>query len=493
MAKKKKQNVKNRSMMKNAGFYFSLIYGVLTSIFIIQTVTMNVVPMKYAIPLVIVLLLVAVGLTYLQLGKRMNKVNKMLGKILIIILSVILCVGNWYIFKTSSAFRRMTGATTDTSVVSVVVLKDSSFKVIEDLANKDIATITLGDMEIQNEALAELSKDIDINQKKYDSFNKLGDALYDGGVDAILLNESTRGSFEDKYPKFDSETRIVKQYTFTKEAEDLSKNVNVTEEAFNIYITGIDTYGTIATVSRSDVNMIATVHPKTRQVLLTSIPRDYYVPQTCQGNQNDKLTHTGIFGVSCTINTAEQFLNVDINYYARVNFSSLVNIVDSLGGVSVDSPVSFTTRHGRYAINVGENYMDGDKALGFVRERYSLAGGDRDRGKNQMRVLTAIIQKAASPAIVTNYASMMDAVGGSFQTNMSQGEMNSLIKMQLGDMGGWNIKQYSLNGVGETNWSPANGFNSYVMVPDQATVQTANALINKVINGEILSNADVAQ
>ncbi|MGX8851846.1 LCP family protein [Amedibacillus sp. YH-ame10] len=493
MTQKNKKSVKKKSLTKNVGFYFAIIYVVLTVLFLFQIFLLNIVPMKYAIPLAIVLVLIAAGLAYLQLGKHMNKVNKILGKILIVLLSVLLGVGNWYMFKTSSAFAKMTGADTDTSVVSVVVMKDSSYESMKDLTDKKLGTITIGDMEVQSEALTDVNKEANMEQVNFASFDKFGDALYNNEVDAILVNESNRGSFEDKHPNFESETRVIKQYTYTKEAKDLSKNVNVTKESFSVYITGIDTYGTIATVSRSDVNMIATVNPKTRQVLLTSIPRDYYVPQTCQGNQKDKLTHTGIYGVSCTIDTTEQFMNIDINYYARVNFSSLVEIVDALGGVTVNSPNAFTSLHGNYNIVVGENYLDGNKALGFVRERYSLPGGDRDRGKNQMLVLSAIIEKATSPAIITGYASIMDAVGGTFQTNMSQGEMNSLIKMQLSDMSGWNIKQFSLNGIGETNWSPANGFNSYVMEPDQATVQTATSLINKVINGEVLSDADVAQ
>ena len=303
-----------------------------------------------------------------------------------------------------------------------------------------------------------------------------------------------RGSFEEKHPEFDTDTKVIKRYTYEKVAKDISKNVDVTNTPFNVYITGIDSYGTIATVSRSDVNMLVTVNPNTKQILMTSIPRDYYVVQPCQDNQKDKLTHTGIFSVSCTIETAENFLNTDINYYARVNFSSLIDIVNALGGITVNSPVSFTTTVGGYSIVAGDNYLDGEKALAFSRERYSLAGGDRDRGKNQMRVVEGMINKAISPAIITRYTSILDAVGGSFQTNMNQSEINSLIRMQLDDMSSWEIFQYSLNGYGSGNtWSPANGFNSYVMQPDQNTVDKANALINKMLNGQTLTQTDVAE
>ena len=156
----------------------------------------------------------------------------------------------------------------------------------------------------------------------------------------------------------------------------------------------------------------------------------------------DKLTHTGIFGVDCTINTMENFMDIDLNYYARVNFSSVVDIVDALGGITVNSPFAFTayTNHSVH-IKKGENHLNGEQTLGFVRERYGLSDGDRERSRNQMRVVEAMINKAISPAIITNYTSIMNAVSGSFQTNMSQSEITSLIKMQLDDMSKWDIKQ----------------------------------------------------
>ena len=488
------RKAKKRSIFKNIGFYFALIYFALTVLLIVQLFILGMIPMKYLIPIIIILVLLAMGLCYLQLGKRLSKLNRILGRIIIVLLSLFLSVGNWYIFKTYHTFGELTDSDKDVSVVSVVVMKDSDYETIEDLAGQNIATTTLGDADVMSNAAKDLNKDISAELKSYNSVDAYGDALYNGEVEAILLNEGMRGSFEEKHPEFDTDTKVIKRYTYEKAAKDISKNVDVTNTPFNVYITGIDSYGTIATVSRSDVNMLVTVNPNTKQILMTSIPRDYYVAQPCQDNQKDKLTHTGIFSVSCTIETAENFLNTDINYYARVNFSSLIDIVNALGGITVNSPVSFTTTVGGYSIVAGDNYLDGEKALAFSRERYSLAGGDRDRGKNQMRVVEGMINKAISPAIITRYTSILDAVGGSFQTNMNQSEINSLIRMQLDDMSSWEIFQYSLNGYGSGNtWSPANGFNSYVMQPDQNTVDKANALINKMLNGQTLTQTDVAE
>ncbi|MEF2783486.1 MAG: LCP family protein [Clostridium sp.] len=484
---KKTHRVKKKPIYKTAGFYFVLLYALLTVGMIIQLFTVNVLPTKYVVIASVILLLLLLGMYLLQMGKRVNKINKVLGKILIVILSVFLGLGNWMLFKTGSAFSRMTGDNTETTVISVVVMKDNNAESIKDVKDGKFGITETGDQEILQKAIVDIEKDAgqSVTTVSYKSYKDIGDDLYEGNIDAIIMDEATRSLFEDNHPKFDSETKIIKSYEYETESKDISKNVNVTEEPFNVYISGIDTYGTISTVSRSDVNMIATVNPNTHQILLTSIPRDYYVPQPCQGNQKDKLTHTGIYGIECTVETVENYFDIDINYYVRVNFSSVVDIVNALGGITVENPVAFTASDGSYSYPAEEVEMDGEMALRFARERYNLAGGDRDRGKNQMRVITGIINKAISPAIITRYTSILDAVSGSFQTNMSNSEMTSLIKMQINEMSGWDIEQISVDGTGNGSaWSPANGFNSWVMEPDVETVQNAVDLINKVENGD---------
>lgn len=490
MAKKK---ANKKSMFKDVGFYFILVYGLLTIGLIVQAITVNVLPMKFLIPVIVVLLLLFLGMYYLQMGKHVNKINKVLGKILIVILSVILGFGNWYLFSTGSAFSRMTSGK-DVSVVSIVVMKDSPIKKFNDLNGKKMGIMSVGDLETQDKALKDVKKDLgsEPTEVKYNSYKTFGDDLYEGKVDAILLNEGSRGMFEDNHSDFDQKTRVVKQYTYKSEAKDISKNVNVTKDPFNVYITGMDTFGTISTVSRSDVNMIVSVNPKTHQILMTGIPRDFYISQTCQANQSDKLTHTGIYGVECTISSVENLMDIELNYYARVNFSSVVDIVDALGGITVESPYSFTTSYGGYQIQQGTNHLNGDQTLGFVRERYAVPDGDRQRSRNQMIAVEAMINKAISPSIITNYSSIMNAVSGSFQTNMSQKEMTDFIKQQLNDMKGWDIKQIQVSGSGSTLYSPANGFNSYVMVPNEATVENAKKLIDKIDSGELITDEDVA-
>lgn len=492
MAKKKK--IQKTPFYKNVGFYFVFVYAILTIAMIVQIATVNIIPMKYAIPIAVIALLILVGMYFLQMGKKISKTNKIFGKILIVILSVFLGIGNWYLFKFGSTSSKITGNDSETSVVSVVVMKNSPVKKVKDLVGKKIGTISTGDVATQKKALKDFTKDLgsDPTTVAYKSYKTYANDLYNGKVDAILLNEGSRGLIEDNHEDFAQKTRVIKKYVYKTKTKDLSKNVDVTKQPFSVYITGIDTYGTIATVSRSDVNMIATINPKTRQILLTSIPRDFYVPQTCQNGQKDKLTHTGIFGVQCTIDTAEKFFGIDLNYYVRVNFSSLIKIVDALGGITVDNSAhEFTAFDGTYFPASKSLKLDGEQALSYSRERKTFAEGDRERGRDQMRVLTGIIHKATSSTIITHYSSIMDAIGDSFQTNMSNSEMNSLVKMQLNDMSGWDIKQISVNGEGTMQWSPANGFNSSVVIPNKLTVTNAVTLIKKVENGEKVTAKDV--
>lgn len=473
-------------LLKDNRFYFISVLFLLMILLVAQLFIVKIIPMKYILIGVVVLLLLGAILWWLQYGKKVNKINRILGKILIVIVSVLLIMGNMYLNKAGNVIGKITGSNTETDAMSVIVKKDSDMEKIEDLVNKKLGANEATDKDNVLEAKKAVTEEIGdtFEYQSFDNYDAEAEALYSGEIDAMILNEAYRGLLENNYPKFDEETKVIYTHAITKEVDDIRKDVDVTNTPFNVYISGIDTYGPVTTKSRSDVNMIATVNPNTHVIVLTSIPRDYYIAQTCQGNAQDKLTHTGIFGVDCTVNSVEQYFGIDINYYARVNFTSLIDIVDALGGITVENPNSFSGNNGTYFPISSELYITGSQALEFARERYAFSEGDRERGRNQMRVLTGMINKAISPAIITNYTSIMNAIGGSFQTNMSSDEISSLIHMQLNEMSGWDIIQQSVNGYGQMLISPANGFNSYMMIPDESTVNAAVAKINEVLNSK---------
>ena len=329
---------------------------------------------------------------------------------------------------------------------------------------------------------------------RYDEYSMLADALYEGKVDAIVVGQEYKSMLEANHENFDNETKVIKSYEYDAKLSVTTKQTDVTESPFNVYVTGIDTYGSVNTVSRSDVNLIVTVNPKTKQILMTSIPRDCEIELDRNGKM-DKLTHTGIYGTSETINTIENFLDMQINYYARTNFSGITNIIDALGGITVESDYSFETLHGNYQIKKGKNEMDGDMALCFVRERYALPNGDFDRGKNQQKVLKAMMDKAMSPKIITNFNNILSAIEGSFETDMSSNEIKSLINMQLNDMADWSIHDVQVQGKGymTTKTYSMRGSEVYVMKPDKDQVKKIAELINSVEEGKKITDEDIAE
>ncbi|MCD7839005.1 MAG: LCP family protein [Erysipelotrichaceae bacterium] len=452
---------------------------------------LGILPMKYAIIAIVVLAIIDILMLLLMKPSKngKGKIRNIVGKVISVLLSIILMIGSLYVAQGNSALDTIAGTTTQTNRMVVVVLDESDYASLSDISGEIIEINNEDDSDNLETAIAALNEeDSSISTYNVGDYETLCNDLYDSSTPAILINEANYAFMENYQENFDSETRVIWSYDIDSEVEDISKNVDVTNTTFTMFISGIDTTGKVSTVSRSDVNMLVTVNPETKQILMTSIPRDYYVT-LANKNAKDKLTHAGLAGVDNSVKTIENFMGIDINYYARVNFTSLVTIVDALGGVSVYSDYNFTSMHGNYTFTKGYNDVDGDMALGFVRERYSLPNGDNDRIRNQQYLLTAMLKKAMSPAIITNYSSLLNAISGSFETNMTSDEITSLIKMQLNDMADWDIQQIQLTGTGTSMTGGAYMPNNklYYMIPDEDSVENAASLIQAMVDGETIS------
>ena len=436
-------------------------------------------PMKYMI-VIIVGLFILFGVTFsLQFVK--NKLY-IVGIVISILLSIIQAAGIVYMLKADKLMADVGGATYKTDNMVVVVKKDNIANSLMDASMYRFGTQTAVDQEntqiMVDNINTSLGREVKIEQ--YGTVQELANALLEGRVDAAIYNQALDGLITDAIEDYSEQVRVLYQYGIETEIEQ--ENVDV-EEPFNVYISGIDVDGPIATNSRSDVNIIMTVNPNTKKILLTTTPRDYYVQiPDISGEQRDKLTHAGIYGVDASMRTLEQLYGIDISYYARVNFSSLVKIVDTLGGVDVDSDFEFDASE--YHFQKGMNHLDGKQALAFSRERYSFEDGDNQRGKDQQKVLTAILNKAMSPAILTNASALIADVSDSVQTNMAQEEMAKFIKMQLNDGASWNIESAAATGTGDTQACYSSGDQPlYVMWPDEAVVQSISAKMNEILNG----------
>ena len=462
-----------------AGKLITLIQLILAVGLIAVIWNSGLVPMKYLVAIIIVLLIlfgVTFGLQYVK-----NKVY-IVGIVLSIILSILQAIGIVYMLKADKLMADVGGANYKTDNMIVVVKKDNPASNLMDASMYRFGTQTAVDQENTQTMLDNINKALgrEVKVEQYGTVQELANALLEGRVDAAIYNQALDGLITDAIEDYSDQVRVLYQYGIETEIEQ--ENVDV-EEPFNVYISGIDVSGPVATNSRSDVNIIMTVNPNTKKILLTTTPRDYYVQiPDISGEQRDKLTHAGIYGVDASMRTLEQLYGIDISYYARVNFSSLVKIVDTLGGVDVDSDFEFDAQG--YHFQKGMNHLDGDQALAFSRERYSFEDGDNQRGKDQQKVLTAILNKAMSPAILSNASALIADVSDSVQTNMTQEEMAKFIKMQLNDGASWNIESVAASGTGDTQACYSSGNQPlYVMWPDEAVVQSISAKMNEILSG----------
>lgn len=455
----------------------------------------NIIPFKYIILIIALLVLWIIALFFLLIFKTKrgkNKKRKITGYVISGLLIVVMAIIFYYLNVTLGFFKGFGDNKYKEENYLVLVLNDSSFQTLTDLSDIGYTSNELSNID---RALNKLNEEANIENKQYDDTVTMLTDLINEQIDSVLIEESSMDIIYEEHKDYKGLFRIIHTINIKTEIE-ITKETDVTNETFTVYISGIDSYGSIATVSRSDVNMVATINPKTKQVLLVSVPRDYYVQLKGTTGYKDKLTHAGIYGIETSIGTLEDLLATDINYYFRVNFTSLEKIVDALGGIDVYSKYSFTSSlasGGTYYFSKGYNHMNGHQALAFSRERKNLpasAGGDRGRGENQQAVIDGIIRKAISPAIITSYSKILNSLKGSFQTNMTDNDIQKLIKMQLNDMASWNITSHSLDGYDgyEPVYSSPNS-KPYVMIPYENTITEAQNLIDRVIAGDLLESS----
>ncbi len=444
---------------------------------------LNILPTKYVVAFLAVLAVFILILFLINHRIKKGKKVRLFFDIVIILINISLLMGNYYFYRSYNALQQLTaGSNTQTHTLDLRVLDESEIENVADLEDKTVEYSSQITTEYNGQYVTQLEKQVDCDFVEVTTFQQLIDDLYNGKCDAIILEEAYEGFLEVLHPDYQNETRVIDTYEFQEEVEEVVEEKENNGDSFSVFISGIDTYGAINTVSRSDVNMVMTVNTKTNEILLTSIPRDYYVTLHTYGVK-DKFTHTGVYGINETITTAEDFLDIDIDYYVRVNFTSLIDIIDAIGGISIYNSIAFTNRG--YSFPVGQITMDGAQALVYARERYAYTDGDNQRIKNQQTIITGIINKAMSPAILTNYTNFLDVVMDSCQTNIPADVVTSIVKNQLDSGGSWNIEHQYLTGSGShsTTTFSMPGWNLYVMVPNQSSVDAAAANIKIVEDG----------
>jgi len=476
------KKIKNKNKKKN--LIGNIVIGILLfiSIFLIGTIIkMDFMPFKYLI--IVILILGIIDFALVWCIKKGKKIVRIITMIISLIISVVLSFISFNILKTNSILGNM-NLNYKTHNYSVLVLKDSGYSDISELDGEKLGYYD-NKLDEPKEILSKIEEKISVDSVLYNDLDETVDALMNKEVEMIVLEESYIKMLDEE-SNFSSKVKSIYNFKIKIEVKDVSKDIDVTNEPFNIYLSGIDTFGEVSSVSRSDVNIVITVNPKTHQVLLTSIPRDTYVQLSGTTGYKDKLTHAGIYGVEKSISTIEEFLDIEINYYFKVNFTSVIDIVDTLRGVNVYSEYSFTSMDG-YNYKKGYNYVNGEQALSFVRERKAFSLGDVQRGKNQQAMIEALIRKCISPDIISKYSSLLDSVNGKFATNMPISRMMNLIKMQLEGNYEWTVTSNYISGTDGSEYTYSYPTQKlYVMIPDDDSILNAKELIDKVEAGKIL-------
>ena len=424
------------------------------------------------------------------------------GTVLAVIMIAILAFGGFYINKTRSAISNISGETTEVTQMAVYVKSDDAADSVEATAGYTYGILSSLDRENTDGAVAHLNSQFgtEVQTKEYAGLTELADGILNGEVNAMLLNSGYLSVYEDMDGYTDFSTKIKEVGTVDVEstiqsAEESAPIEPITTanggKVYTIYLSGIDTRGEMTAKSRSDVNIIATVNTDTHEILLVSTPRDYFVPLSISGGAPDKLTHAGIYGIDVCMDTLGMLYDIDINYYFRINFGGFVKVIDALGGITVNSDYDFDSKNILgYHFNKGENYVNGEQALIFARERYAFQEGDRQRGKNQMEVIRGVVKKALSPEILTSYSSILSSLDGCFGTNITYEEIAQILQQQLTNGGDWTIVSYSVDGTGATEKPYSMSQKAYVMVPNYDTVNKAKSLMEKVRNGEVVTQEE---
>ena len=499
-------NEKKKSKWKITSGIILVIQLLLSLVLVGIVWWLNIVPTLYMILLGLILLLFLIieyGLFYFGKKKKGKKtacyVRRTLGMILSLMCMIVCVGGSYMLVKAGNTLDDITGKVKTTDTVSAYVMTDDPAQTLMDAKDYVFAITEKYDYDHTQKAIQKINETVgtQIHTQVYDNIIDMVQALYEGSADAMLMNTAYVDVVEGQegYETFSSRTRTLydheEETVVTEDSQTAEKTI--TTDPFVVYISGSDTRNLKLTTSRSDVNILAVVNPSTKQILLINTPRDYYVDTAASPGAKDKLTHCGMYGIDCSMATLGNLYDEHVDYYVQINFNGFKTLVDAVGGITVESEKAFRTSEGGFYINQGTNQLNGTVALSYVRERKSFADGDNSRGRHQMQAIEALIKKVSSgTTVLSNYSAIMDSMSGMFMTSMSSEDIAALVRMQLSDLASWNIKSYAVTGKGgsSTTYSMPTK-RSYVMYPDEVQVKYAEQLVNKVVEGETLTDADL--
>ena len=463
------------------GIIAGILLFIITTIFIVILKKIDVIPDKYFMLLVATCYIVTIitdVFLFISSDNIVFKLFKGLAYIVTILMIVGYSCGIYYLNKTTHFMNNLNTIKKEITSYYIIVMKESKYDEISDLYGKNLTYYEGTSQEVLSKIRLEL------NYSTVKNIDSLKDRLYTAKTDSILVSDLIKEDLEEKYTDFSERTRVLKTIDITKDVEDITKKVSIKNTSFNVLISGMDSYGTINKTTRNDVNMIATVNPNTNKVLLTSIPRDYYVQLHGKTGYKDKLTHAGIYGINTVVQTIEDLFGIDINYYVRVNFTTVESLVNTIGPIEIYSDKAMSLDGCKYV--VGTNTVNGKCALRFARERHSYIDGDRHRGRNQQEVIKAIFNKASNaPTLLSEYTNILNVLDGKFATNMDMSEVLNLVKYEMNDLKDYEIISIQVDGIGAMGKTYSYPYEDlWIMIPDENTINDAKDKITKILNNE---------
>ena len=464
------------------GISFGILLLIITASFISLIKVLDVIPNKYfnlGIGLITLVTIFIIFLIVIKSKKIIMKILKGFCYFIGIALIGVYSFGIYYLNKTMNFIDNIEVTKEEITNYYIMVLDTSKYQESSDLYGESLAYFDKTEQNIID------SIKLDLTYNTSNDIYKLKDMLYKQEVESILITDIIKNKLEEDYPDFTTNTRILETISIKNKIEDITKKVSIKNTPFNVLISGIDAYGDINQTSRNDVNIIATINPNTNEILLTSIPRDYYVQLNGTEGYKDKLTHASYYGINTAVKTIEDIFDTDINYYVKVNFTTVVDLVDQLGGIEIYADQSITTFNGCNIV-YGYNKLNGACALAFARERHSYIDGDRHRGRNQQEVIKSIFKKVTSGStLISEYTNMLNVLDGKFATNMDMNEVLSLIKYEVNDLKNYYIDSIQVDGSGSMEKTYSYPYQDlWVMIPYQNTIDIAKDKISKVLNDE---------
>jgi LCP family protein required for cell wall assembly len=491
------------------------------TVFFLIMFTSIIFPGKYKIPLTAIILVIMIMLLYFTIhNKKLN------GKIFVIIMNCLLSVTMFFgsfslsIIQTKAIGLFTEPTNTQSIRINAYVMTSeykkshknifSNIETSSELNDYMNSSFIIQKQSDNNEeyAIDDIEKQLDVSKIKIIEDQDVMSAvstLYNGKGDVLLLNETFEDAISDipGYENFKSDTQVIYSVVDNVQIEtakpDAETVKDITNSSFMVFIAGSDSRETEVTpFTRTDVDILLTVDPINHQVLLISIPRDWYVKNPALENRYDKLTHLGNNGMMNSVIGLNQEFGFDyIKNYVEVNFVTFYNIVEAVGGIDIYNPYAFTCTEktivdgtsygGSYTFNEGNIHLDGNQALTYVRERHALSNGDYGRNEHQAIVLRGILSKLTGKTIVSSFNSLLDKLQKNFLTNFDADDIYKLAQKQLNENSQWNFVSYHLGGVGEYSPTASMGaMELYVSDPILEQVQFAGAEMTKVMNGETI-------